>query len=62
VIITSDPLLPPGVQVAAVAWDYAYTASCFDPYVGKFAKDHYAHAPENTCGDGATFGGTPIEP
>jgi hypothetical protein len=62
VILAEDPELPPGVQVAAVAWNYAYTASCFDPYVAKFAKDHYAHGPENFCNDGASFGGTPIEP
>jgi hypothetical protein len=62
VLIVSDPLLPVGVQVAAVAWNVAYTASCFDPYVAKFAKDNYRHGPEDSCGEGASFGGTPIEP
>ncbi|HTL34651.1 MAG TPA: DUF3105 domain-containing protein [Kofleriaceae bacterium] len=60
VIVTSDPLLPDGVQVAAVAWNAAYTASCFDPYVSQFAREHYAHAPEDFCNDGANLSGTPI--
>lgn len=60
VIITSDPLLPDGVQVAAVSWNHAYTASCFDPYVETFAREHYRKAPEDLCADGANMGGTPI--
>lgn len=62
VIVTSDPLLPDGVQVAAVAWNFAYTASCYDPYVQTFAREHYAHSPENICADGANLGGTPLNP
>ena len=62
VIIAADPLMPDGVQVAAVAWNIAYTASCFDPYVAKFAKLNYRHGPEDSCGEGASFGGSPIEP
>jgi hypothetical protein len=62
VLIVKDPEMPAGVQVAAVAWNYTYTASCFDPYVTKFAKDHYRNAPEDFCNEGASFGGTPINP
>ena len=62
VIITSDPLLPDGVQVAAVTWNHAYTASCYDAYVETFAREHYAKAPENTCFEGANLGGTLIGP
>ena len=62
VIVAPDPLLPDGVQVAAVAWNHAYTASCYDPYVETFARDHYAKAPENFCADGINLGGTLIGP
>ena len=62
VIVTGDPLLPDGVRVAAVAWNYAYTASCYDPYVETFATEHYAKAPENFCSDGANLGGVLIGP
>lgn len=62
VIVTSDPSLPAGVQVAAVAWNHAYTASCFDDYVATFASEHYAKAPENLCAAGANMGGTLIGP
>jgi hypothetical protein len=61
IIVTSDPLLPDGVQVAAVAWGHSYTASCYDPYIETFIRDNYAHAAENTCFDGADLGGTPID-
>jgi hypothetical protein len=62
VIVTGDPLLPAGVQVAAVAWNHAYTASCFDGYVAKFAAQYYGQGTEATCANGANLGGTPIEP
>jgi hypothetical protein len=62
VIVTADPLLPDGVQIAAVAWNRAYTASCYDPYLDTFARQFYAKAPENFCVDGANLGGTPITP
>jgi hypothetical protein len=54
--------LPADVTVAAVAWDNWYTASCADAYLGTFATNHYAFAPENTCTDGANLGGTFIDP
>jgi hypothetical protein len=61
IIVTADPLLPDGVQVAAAAWGHAYTASCYDPYIETFIRDNYAHAAENTCFDGEALGGTPID-
>jgi hypothetical protein len=61
-IVAADPLLPEGVQVAAVGWNATYTASCFDPYVEAFALDHYNDGPEDLCGDGVERGGTSIEP
>jgi hypothetical protein len=61
-LIVADPLLPPDVQVAAVAWDAIYTASCFDPYLLTFTREHYNHAPEDVCADGLALGGTPIDP
>jgi hypothetical protein len=62
VIITADPLLPDGIQVAAVAWNHAYTATCYDAYVETFAREHYAKAPEDFCFDGINLGGTLIGP
>ena len=49
VIVTSDPLLPDGVQVAAVSWNHVYTAACYDPIVETFANEHYGQAPEDFC-------------
>lgn len=62
VIVTGDALLPDGVQVAALAWNHAYTASCYDPYVETFAAKHYAKAPENFCAEGVNVSGTAIDP
>jgi hypothetical protein len=62
VIVAADPDLPAGVQVAAVAWMNAYTASCYDSYVETFAREHYAKAPEDFCSDGINLGGTRISP
>lgn len=61
-IVTSDPLLPATIQVAAVAWDVIYTATCYDPFVQSFARQHYARGPENLCNDGLGAGGTFIDP
>lgn len=61
-LVTGDPLLPAGVQVAAVAWDNSYTATCFDPYIERFAHNHYGLGPEDLCNDGADYGGTFIDP
>jgi hypothetical protein len=62
VIVARDLLLPETVQVAAVAWNAYYTASCFDPYVATFMRERYRRAPEDTCADGVPFGGVRIEP
>jgi hypothetical protein len=60
-LITGDPLLPPGIQVAALSWRTMWTAGCFDPYVNTFAAAHYNEAPEDLCVDGANLSGTMIE-
>lgn len=62
IILTSDPLLPDGVQIAAVAWNTFYTASCFDGYLQTFVDTHLRHGPEDTCADGVPIGGAPINP
>jgi hypothetical protein len=61
-IVAADPLLPEGVQVAAVGWNAAYTASCFDPYIRTFAAERYNRGPEDLCIDGVDRGGAPIDP
>jgi hypothetical protein len=51
-LVTADPLLPPGVRIAAVAWGVSYTASCFDESTLRaFVDEHYGQAPENICAD-----------
>jgi hypothetical protein len=61
-LIAHDPLLPPAVAIAAVAWGTHYTASCVDDTVATFARDHIGRAGENTCADGLGAGtGVPIE-
>ena len=51
VVLTPDPLLT--VPVAAAAWGWTYRAQCFDRgTLDAFARDHYAHAPENECANG----------
>jgi len=53
-LITPDPLLPEGVQIAAAAWGWTYTAECFDAQrLGQFVEAHYAEGPEDLCNDGA---------
>ena len=53
-VLTPDPLLPDGVQVAAVSWGYSYKASCLDlDSLQGFITAHYARAPEDTCAQGA---------
>lgn len=62
VIVAFDPLLPEGIEVGAVAWGKAYTATCVDPVaIDDFRAMFYAHGPEATCANGAVLGGTPIE-
>lgn len=53
-VLTPDPLLPDGVQVAAVGWGFTYQATCVDSDTLKpFLTDHYARGPEDTCAQGA---------
>ncbi len=62
-IVVADPALPADVRIAAVAWGFAYTATCVDPdALAMFAALHYRHATEDTCAAGATLGGTAIAP
>lgn len=60
IVVAADPLLPAEVQVAAVAWNHTYTASCFDPYVATFVARHYGNGPEDVCADGVNLGGEVI--
>jgi len=59
-LVVQDPLMPAEVQVAAVAWGQVYTASCFDPYVAKFARTRYRRGPEDLCNDGVPMSGALI--
>jgi hypothetical protein len=64
-LVVADPLLPPGVKVAAVAWDTYYIASCLNrSELKNFIHTNYASAPEDLCIDGLLdqVGGTFIEP
>ena len=61
-IVVFDPLLPEGIEVAAVGWGVMYAASCVDPVaLAVFRNDFYNRAPEKTCANGASLGGTAIE-
>lgn len=62
IVVAADALLPAGVQVAAVAWDRLYTASCYDPYVATFVRSRYRQGPEDTCADGSPMAGSLITP
>lgn len=59
-VVAADPLMPPEVQVAAVAWDELYTAECYDPFVATFLRAHYRHGTEDTCADGLPMSGALI--
>lgn len=55
-LVTPDPLLPEGVQVAAASWGFTYTARCLDPAtLGIFVQQHYGRGTETTCADGMAF-------
>lgn len=61
VMVVADPMLPAGTTIAAVAWNAYYTASCLDPAaLAAFLDAHYAHGPEDLCGDGLAMGGARI--
>lgn len=63
VIVTPDPNLPEGVQVAAASWGYNLVARCFDEaLLREFYTRRVGRAPENTCAQGfpvGTPGGMP---
>ncbi len=53
VLVLPDPELPPGVQIAAAAWGYAWTATCFDgERLARFATAAVGHGPEDLCAQG----------
>ncbi len=53
VVVIPDPDLPDGVQVAAAAWGYAWTASCFDgDRMLAFANATEGHGREQECAQG----------
>jgi hypothetical protein len=61
-LVVFDPLLPEGVEVAAIAWTRSYTATCVDPAaIALFHRDFYNRGLEDTCAAGASLGGTLIE-
>ena len=62
ILVVGDLLMPPEVQVAAVAWGQVYTATCFDPYVATFTHARYRHGTEDTCADGNPMNGSLISP
>ena len=54
VLVIPDPDLPAGVQVAAAAWGFALTATCFDqPTLLQFYDDHFGKGSEDICFQGA---------
>jgi hypothetical protein len=54
VVVLPDPDLPAGVQIAAAAWGYSWTATCFDgARLRSFAEAAMRHGPEDECAQGA---------
>ena len=53
IFLTEDTLLPRSPMIAAVAWEYVYTADCVAPEsLRRFVDDHYGNGPESTCAQG----------
>ncbi len=53
VVIAAMPDLPSGVEVAAMAWGWLFTARCVDETaVREFHAAHVGKAPEDTCANG----------
>jgi hypothetical protein len=53
VVVLPDPDLPAGVQIAAAAWGYSWTATCFDgARLKSFAEAAMRHGPEDECAQG----------
>lgn len=58
VVLTPDPLLD--VRWGVSAWGFTLRADCVDEQLFReFYLNHYGHGPEDLCGDGTDFGGTP---
>ena len=57
VVITPDPDLPEGVQVAAASWGYMLVARCFDEALFRqFTTQRYGRGTESTCAQGFPSG------
>lgn len=60
-LVVADPLLPEGVQVAAVAWGTSFVAGCVDaPNLRAFIDEHLGRGPEATCANGLAFVSEPL--
>lgn len=58
-VLAPDPDLD--TPIAAAAWGATYTATCIDVASLKaFVKEHYAHGPEDLCGDGIDVSGANV--
>lgn len=56
-VVTPDPDLPVGVEVAAVAWGHSLIARCIDEAAFRdFYTVHFGHTAENFCSDGTNLG------
>ena len=55
-VVTPDPDLPAGVQVAAVAWGHSLVARCVDEAALRdFYLAHFGRATENFCSEGSAL-------
>lgn len=53
IVVTADPELPAGVEVAAAAWGYTLVARCLDEAaLREFYRARVGRAPEDTCAQG----------
>ncbi|MBI2391428.1 MAG: DUF3105 domain-containing protein [Deltaproteobacteria bacterium] len=53
IVVTADPDLPEGVEVAAASWGYNLVARCLDEAALRdFYRARVGRAPEDTCAEG----------
>jgi hypothetical protein len=56
IVVTADPELPAGVQIAAAAWGYTFTAPCWGAETReallRFLSERVGRGPEKECRDG----------
>ena len=53
ILLTEDPCLPEGINVAAVAWEWAYVSPCLvSKGIEGFILEHYDMGPEPGCEQG----------